>query len=139
PHRHRGTAAPGRRQDAVRQHDRPRGGVARGGARDRGARPLRRRGGVRAPRGAALPAGLPRAVGRVSATRAAITAADEEPHAPSTDLAWREAYAFDLHDAASGLAGFTRMTVRPNAGMMDAALSFFLPDGGFITARHVKP
>ena len=67
-----------------------------------------------------------------------VTPADEQPHAVGGELDWSEAYAFDFYDEPSGLGGFTRMTVRPNEGAMDVGLSFFLPDGGFITARHVK-
>lgn len=66
-------------------------------------------------------------------------ASDEQPHAPGAELAWREAYWFALHDAPDGLAGIARLEVRPNEGTREAALSFFLPDGGFITARHVAP
>lgn len=64
---------------------------------------------------------------------------DERPHPPGSELGWREAYWFELHDPASGLAGVARLDVRPNEGTREAALSFFLPDGGFITARHVAP
>ncbi|MEW6270967.1 MAG: hypothetical protein AB1689_16915 [Thermodesulfobacteriota bacterium] len=74
----------------------------------------------------------------MSAAAPPITAADEQPHAPGSELAWRESHAFDLYDERSGLGGVTRMTVRPNEGTMEVALSFFLPDGGFIAARHVK-
>jgi hypothetical protein len=55
---------------------------------------------------------------------------DELPHPPGAELAWCE---------ASGLAGVARLDVRPNEGACEAGLSFFLPDGGFITARHVAP
>lgn len=64
---------------------------------------------------------------------------DEQPHAPSGELAWRESYWFELHDTAEGLAGSARLDVRPNEGTREASLSFLLPDGGFITARHVAP
>lgn len=68
-----------------------------------------------------------------------MSADDERPHAPGTELAWRESYWFELHDTAEGLAGSARLDVRPNEGTREASLSFFLPDGGLITARHVAP
>jgi len=64
---------------------------------------------------------------------------DEQPHAPGTELAWCESYWFELHNTAEGLGGSARLDVRPNEGTREASLSFFLPDGGFITARHVAP
>jgi hypothetical protein len=64
---------------------------------------------------------------------------DDGPHVVGPELSWSESYAFHLYDAASGLGGVTRLDVRPNEGAMEVGLSFFLPDGGFIAARHVAP
>lgn len=65
------------------------------------------------------------------------SAGDELPHVVGPGLSWSESYWFELYDVPSGLGGVARLDVRPNEGAMDVALSFFLPDGGFITARHV--
>ena len=69
----------------------------------------------------------------------AVGEADELPHAVGSPTSWRESYGFELYDAASGLVGAARIEVRPNEGAMDVDLSFFLEDGGFVTARHVAP
>lgn len=69
----------------------------------------------------------------------AVTAADERLHPPGDALSWTESASLELHDEASELAGSARLDVRPNEGTTEVALSFFLPDGGFITARHVAP
>jgi hypothetical protein len=68
-----------------------------------------------------------------------VSASDEQPHAVEGDGQWSESYYFNLYDPKSGLGGFTRIGVRPNEGTMDVGLSFFLPDGGFVHVRHVKP
>lgn len=69
----------------------------------------------------------------------AVGTADERPHAPGGHPQWSESASFWLHDEADGLAGSMRVGVRPNEGMVDAGLHFWLPDGGFIAARHVRP
>jgi hypothetical protein len=66
-----------------------------------------------------------------------VSDADELPHAVGPETSWREAYRFELFDAASGLVGSASVDVRPNEGAMDVALTFYLEDGGFVTARHV--
>jgi hypothetical protein len=73
----------------------------------------------------------------VSEDATPVAAADEAPHAPGPGLDWCDVYAFEVHDECCGIGGLTRMTLRPNEGAVDVALSFFLPDGGFITAHHV--
>jgi len=72
----------------------------------------------------------------VSATP--IAPADDRLHPPGPELQWSESCSFWLHDPASGLAGSLRVAVRPNEGMMDAGLHFWLPDGGFVATRHVS-
>jgi hypothetical protein len=67
-----------------------------------------------------------------------IAPADDRLHAPGPELQWSESCSFWLHDPASGLAGSLRVAVRPNEGMMDAGLHFWLPDGGFVATRHVS-
>lgn len=52
---------------------------------------------------------------------------------------WIESTWLELDDPASELAGTIRLDVRPNQGTSEVSFSFFLPDGGFITARHVAP
>ncbi len=71
-------------------------------------------------------------------TPAAIAPDDDRPHPPGADLQWSETCSFWLHDPASGLAGSLRVAVRPNEGMSDAGLHFWLPDGGFVATRHVS-
>ena len=71
-------------------------------------------------------------------TAPAIAPADEAPHAPGPELQWSESCSFWLYDASSSLAGSLRVAVRPNEGMMDAGLHFWIPDGGFVATRHVK-
>lgn len=62
---------------------------------------------------------------------------DERPHPPGAGLSWIETTWLELVDEASGLAGVIRLDVRPNQGTSEVSFSFFLEDGGFVTARHV--
>lgn len=68
-----------------------------------------------------------------------VSEADELSHPPGKELAWAEWWSLELHDAESGLGLVTRLDVRPNEGASEVALSVFVPDGGFVTARHVAP
>ncbi|HZR80164.1 MAG TPA: hypothetical protein VFD92_03625 [Candidatus Binatia bacterium] len=69
----------------------------------------------------------------------AIGEREELPHEPGSDLQWSESYAFRLYDPRASFGGSARLDVRPNEGAMEVELHFFLPDGGFVAARHVKP
>lgn len=64
---------------------------------------------------------------------------DERPHPAGSEPSWVESTWLELHDAAAEIAGVIRLDVRPNLGTSEVSLAFFLPDGGFITARHVAP
>jgi hypothetical protein len=68
-----------------------------------------------------------------------VDVGDELPHAAGAHASWRERYAFELFDAASGLVGSALVEARPNEGAIEAALTFLLEDGGLVTARHVAP
>lgn len=71
-------------------------------------------------------------------TTRAVAPADDRPHPPGGEMQWSESCSFWLHDPASGLAGSLRVALRPNEGMTDAGLHFWLPDGGFVATRHVS-
>ncbi|MFM8411031.1 MAG: hypothetical protein ACKOCT_12205 [Alphaproteobacteria bacterium] len=71
-------------------------------------------------------------------TPPAISPGDDRPHPPGPEVQWSESCSFWLHDPGSGLAGSLRVALRPNEGMMDAGLHFWLPDGGFVATRHVS-
>lgn len=64
---------------------------------------------------------------------------DDGPHAAGPELGWTETCAFGFYEPRSELGGLARFDVRPNQRTTEVALSFLLPDGGFITARHVGP
>jgi hypothetical protein len=68
-----------------------------------------------------------------------VSASDEQPHAVEGDGQWSESYYFNLYDPGERLGAFTRIGIRPNEKTMDVGLSIFVPDGGFIHVRHVKP
>jgi len=68
-----------------------------------------------------------------------VPAQDERPHPPGAPLSWTETTWLELFDGASQLAGVVRLDVRPNQGTGEVSFSFFLPDDGFIVARHVTP
>lgn len=64
---------------------------------------------------------------------------DERPHPAGPEASWVESSWLELHDATSQLAGIIRLDGRPNLGTSEVSFSFFLPDAGFVTARHVTP
>lgn len=67
-----------------------------------------------------------------------VSERDELPHRATAELQWGESYAFELYDPSEAIGGSTRLCVRPNEGAMDVGVHFFLPDGGFVAAHHVK-
>ena len=67
----------------------------------------------------------------------AIGPDDDRRHLPGPELQWSESCSFRLHAPDSGLAGSLRLAMRPNEGMTDVGLHFWLPDGGFVATRHV--
>lgn len=69
----------------------------------------------------------------------ALREEDDGPHAAGPEVGWTETCAFSLYEPRSALGGLLRFDVRPNQRTAEVALSFLLPDGGFITARHVGP
>lgn len=71
-------------------------------------------------------------------TSPAVGPDDERPHPAGSELQWSESASFWIHDAGEGIAGSLRVSARPNEGMVDAGLHFWLPDGGFVAARHVR-
>lgn len=68
-----------------------------------------------------------------------VSAEDEAPHPPAGDLGWGESYSFYLVDPVERLALLSRIGVRPNEGIMDVGLDLYVPDGGLLSARHVRP
>ena len=68
-----------------------------------------------------------------------VSAGDERPHPPGAQVSWVETTWLELYDVGSDLAGVIRLDVRPNQGSSEVSFSFFLPDDGFVVARHVTP
>ncbi|MBY0276282.1 hypothetical protein K2Z84_13125 [Candidatus Binatia bacterium] len=68
-----------------------------------------------------------------------VTPDDERPHPAASEPSWVESTWLELHDATSQLAGIIRLDDRPNLRTSEVSFSFFLPDAGFVTARHVTP
>jgi hypothetical protein len=68
-----------------------------------------------------------------------VSSDDERLHPPGPELSWTETTWLEFYAPASELAGVVRLDVRPNQDASEVSLSFFLPDDGFVTARHVAP